>query len=84
MEGSFILAQIFTIGLCLIFCILTPILTVIALINLKKCEISSAAKGIWALVVMVPILGPIAFWIIDPNPDKPEPKSLSHAKTPRR
>jgi uncharacterized membrane protein YhaH (DUF805 family) len=67
MEGPFILAQILTVGFFLIFCILTPILTIIALINLRKRELSATAKGVWALVVMVPILGPLAFWIVNPK-----------------
>ena len=66
MENPFLLAQILNLGLFLLM-LLAPILTLLALVGLRRRPLSPGEKGIWALVVMVPLLGPLAFWIVDPQ-----------------
>lgn len=42
----------------------------VALLGLRKQKISDAARALWALlIVVVPILGAVAFWIIKPQAD---------------
>ncbi len=67
MEGAFLLAQILNLGLLLVVFVLTPLLTILALIGLRRRALSALEKGIWALTCMVPIMGPLAFWIVNPQ-----------------
>jgi len=44
-----------------------PVLSIISLVKIKNRNLSSTPKAIWALMVIgVPILGAIAFFIINP------------------
>jgi hypothetical protein len=44
------------------------VLAVLALVQLRRQNLTETARAIWAaLVVAVPILGPIAFWIVKPG-----------------
>jgi hypothetical protein len=44
--------------------------TLIALFGLRKQKVSDAARALWALlVVAVPVLGAVAFWIVKPQAD---------------
>ncbi len=67
MEGTFLLAQIVQLVLFFAFLMITPILSIVALVGLRRRELNATAKGIWALVILVPIMGPIAFWIVHPQ-----------------
>ncbi|NLG49359.1 MAG: hypothetical protein GX552_04520 [Chloroflexi bacterium] len=62
----FALVNLFMFGLVLLW----PILSVVALVGLRQRPLASIAKALWAaLVVGVPILGAVAYWIVDPQPD---------------
>jgi hypothetical protein len=46
-------------------------LPVISLIDLAKKKLSGTPLAIWVLVIcVVPVLGPLAYWIIKPTPEK--------------
>ncbi|MDY6872627.1 MAG: PLDc N-terminal domain-containing protein [Chloroflexota bacterium] len=46
-----------------------PILAIIGLFKLKEISLTSTAKALWVLIViLVPILGPVALFIINPEP----------------
>ena len=48
-----------------------PVLSIICLVKIKNRNLSSTPKAIWALMVIgVPILGAIAFFIIEPAESK--------------
>ena len=64
-ENPFLIAQILNLGLLLLM-VLAPILTLLALIGLRRRPLTPGEKGIWAVVIMVPLLGPLAFWIVNP------------------
>ena len=50
----------------LVFCIY-PILSLIALFGLRQCRITGITQVLWALlIVAVPILGALAFFILRP------------------
>jgi hypothetical protein len=45
-------------------------LAVLALLQLRRLNLNEIARAIWAaLVVVVPLLGAIAFWIVRPGQD---------------
>jgi membrane protease YdiL (CAAX protease family) len=44
------------------------VLAVLALVQLRRMNLNETTRAIWAaLVVVVPILGAIAFWIVRPG-----------------
>jgi membrane protease YdiL (CAAX protease family) len=44
------------------------VLAVLALVQLRRLNLNETTRAIWAaLVVVVPILGAIAFWIVRPG-----------------
>lgn len=43
------------------------VLSLIAWFKLRDRNLPPTAKAVWALVICVPILGAIAFWIVNPN-----------------
>lgn len=43
------------------------LLTIIALLHLRKRGLGSTAQALWALIILIPYLGPLAFWIINPS-----------------
>jgi hypothetical protein len=44
------------------------VLAVLALVQLRRINLNETTRAIWAaLVVVVPILGAIAFWIVRPG-----------------
>ena len=66
MENTLFLSLVFNL-IILLLLILSPILSIVALIGLRRREMSPTAKGIWALIILVPFLGPIAYWIVQPE-----------------
>ncbi|MFO3796216.1 MAG: hypothetical protein ACK8QZ_02895 [Anaerolineales bacterium] len=44
-----------------------PLLAIIALLQLRTRNLASTAQALWVLILLTPYLGPIAFWIINPN-----------------
>ncbi|HID35728.1 MAG TPA: hypothetical protein EYP25_14385 [Anaerolineae bacterium] len=67
MEDAFLLAQILNRGVLLFFFALTPMLTILAWMGPRRRARSPLEKGIWALACMVPIMGPLAFWSVNPQ-----------------
>lgn len=71
MEGyginvPFLLAQLVSIGILCGW----PILSFAALFRLRGRPLSQTALALWALIVLaVPLLGALAFFILDPRPD---------------
>jgi hypothetical protein len=48
-----------------------PALAIMALLRLRRRRLPDTAKVLWAiLVIAVPILGPVGFWIVDPGKDE--------------
>ena len=46
-----------------------PVLSVLALLDLRRRQLPETASPLWAvLVVAIPFLGPIAFWMVAPRP----------------
>lgn len=43
------------------------ILLIVALFNLKSRSMNATAKALWVLVCFMPFFGPIAFWIVNPE-----------------
>ncbi|MEZ0397267.1 MAG: PLDc N-terminal domain-containing protein [Anaerolineales bacterium] len=42
--------------------------TLIALVGLRKQKISDTARAVWALlIVLIPVLGAVAYWIVAPQ-----------------
>ena len=62
-NSRFLFFQIFNIFLFLG----APILTIIVLSLLRKRSLGHTAKAIWVLISFVPIMGPLAFWIVNPQ-----------------
>jgi hypothetical protein len=64
LNTAFLLVQ-------LIYCVIPLawlVLSIAALLNLKKKNINLTAQAIWALTIcIVPVIGAVAFWIIDPQ-----------------
>ena len=68
-KSGFMFFQLFNIFLFFV----SPILTIIVLSLLRKRTIGQTAKAIWVLISFVPIMGPLAFWIVNPQ-DETEKK----------
>ena len=64
----FLLFQLLNIALL----VLWPVLTLIALFQIRGRRLSNWLKFAWTLVVILPILGPIAFFIVSPQEEKLE------------
>lgn len=57
----------------LLVLLLWPVLSIAALFVLRNRPISGVAQAIWALMIIgVPILGPLAFFIVMPG-ERPAP-----------
>ena len=47
-----------------------PLTCILALFSLKKRKLSGLASGIWALIILiVPFLGALSIWIVNPQRD---------------
>jgi hypothetical protein len=63
---GFLLMQLIWLGLLLLW----PVLSIIALVGLRDRTLTDVAKALWAaIVVAVPLLGAVAFWIVGPGTD---------------
>ena len=60
---GFLFFQLFNI----LILIISPILSIIVLFSLRKRDLGQTAKALWVLISFVPIIGPIAFWIVNPQ-----------------
>lgn len=62
-SGFFLMAL-----LNLLLLLAWPALAIAALFGLRKSRISETARALWALLIAIlPVLGPLAFWIVRPN-----------------
>lgn len=43
------------------------VMGIVALIKLRNRKLPSTAKAIWTLIVLIPLLGAIAFFIVNPT-----------------
>ena len=51
-----------------------PLLSLLALFNLRRINLSGTNQAIWALmIVAIPVLGALAFFIVRPNEINPRP-----------
>lgn len=58
---------LFNLGLLLIW----PVLSIITLLMMRKRRIADVAQAIWVLmVILIPILGALAYWIVKPGEPK--------------
>ena len=63
-----VIVNLLLLGLLLLW----PILSIVALVGLRQRPLSDVPKALWAaLVVAVPILGAVAFWVVDPQRQQP-------------
>ncbi len=45
-----------------------PVLSIIGLLGLRRRKLSVTAQTIWAaLIVIIPIMGTVAFWLVNPG-----------------
>lgn len=45
-----------------------PLLSLAALVTLRRRQLMSAPQAIWALIILViPVLGPVAYWLVQPG-----------------
>lgn len=52
-------------------------LSLAALLGLRKKNISETARVLWALVILViPIMGAVAFWMVNPKDETPPDNSV--------
>ena len=51
-----------------------PLLSLVALFNLRHIKLSGTNQAIWALlIVAIPVLGALAFFVVRPNEINPRP-----------
>ncbi|MEJ5239617.1 MAG: PLDc N-terminal domain-containing protein [Anaerolineales bacterium] len=62
-ELPFLVIQIFNLLLILGY----PLLSILALFQLRRRKLESLPTALWALVILVPYLGPLAFWLLAPR-----------------
>ena len=52
---------------------------VVALILLRRCRMVDVARVLWVIVIMTPILGALAFFIVNPGrPERSPGESTDH------
>ncbi len=45
-----------------------PILSVLAIFDLRRRNIAGSTQALWTLIILIiPFLGAIAFWLVQPN-----------------
>ncbi len=45
-----------------------PLLSLAALVTLRRRQLLSAPQAIWALIILaIPVLGPVAYWVVQPG-----------------
>lgn len=48
-----------------------PLLSLAALVTLRRRQLMSAPQAIWALIILaIPVLGPVAYWVVQPGKNK--------------
>lgn len=62
-----------SLGLLIVMLVVAGVaaLTVLALLKLRQAPIDEVARVLWAfLILSIPVLGPVAFYIVDPGSRK--------------
>lgn len=45
-----------------------PVLSIIGLLGLRRRQLAATAQAVWAvLIVAIPVMGTVAFWLVDPG-----------------
>lgn len=66
-NTGFLLFQIFNIVLLIGW----PILSIVAILGLRKQNLSQITQALWVLIVLIiPFLGAIAYWLVRPSGDQ--------------
>ncbi len=64
LSSGYLLVQLCNLSLLLLW----PLLSVVALLELRQRTLPPTAQALWALLIaLVPILGAVAFWIVQPG-----------------
>jgi hypothetical protein len=54
--------------ICAVFLVAVLVVAVLALVSLRKRKMKDVAKALWAAVILaLPLAGPIAYWIVQPG-----------------
>ena len=54
-------------GLNILILVGWAVLVIVALIRLRRCQLDQIARVLWVLVLLVPIMGALAFFIVGPG-----------------
>lgn len=66
-NSTFLILQVVNIGLM----VLWVALVIRALMRLRHCELNETQRLAWtALIVFVPVLGAVAFWLVRPGDNR--------------
>ena len=67
MNAPFLIVQLVNIAILFLW----PVLALIALFGLRRCQMSEGARVAWAfLILAIPIFGALAFWIVSPGTEE--------------
>ena len=62
-DWGFVLVMLFNLLLLGVWLVLS----ILALFQLRNREVPEVARAVWVLILLVPILGALAFWITQPG-----------------
>lgn len=48
-------------------CMGWPLLSLAALVALRRRRLAAVTQALWILIILIPILGACAFWIVQPT-----------------
>ena len=61
LNMGYVLVQICNVGF-----LGWPVISIFALWSLRKRKLPPSAKAVWALIVLIPYLGALAYWLVNP------------------
>lgn len=68
MLSSYLFMELLNIFILMLVLLVWPALSIIALFSLRTCRLDSVAQVLWtALIIAVPFLGAISYWIVKPG-----------------
>jgi hypothetical protein len=47
-----------------------PVLSIVTILAIKKRQLAETTQAVWVLISLIPFLGAIAFWLIQPGNSK--------------
>jgi hypothetical protein len=60
----------FVVMVSILLVLVWPVMAILALGGLRKRKLPETAKVLWTILVLtVPVLGPLGFWMMDPGRD---------------